>query len=128
MFKINTFTIILILIFITAGSCRSAQNKPDQDKNFASLVRQTIGAENEVVLNTSETYALCQQKRHADHFRRKIKYIIVRLSDNTIVREGTFSGGYVKWYNHDSIEVFSSSPSGKEESSTKKIIHVNSQP
>ncbi|MEO5601011.1 MAG: hypothetical protein ABIR06_08795 [Cyclobacteriaceae bacterium] len=128
MFTINTFTIILILIFITGGSCRSAQNKSDQEKTLASLVRQTLGAENEIVVNTSETYALCQQKRHADHFRRKIKYIVVRLSDNTIVREGYFSGGYVKWYNHDSIEVFSSSQSGKEESSTKKIIHVNSQP
>lgn len=127
MFQINGFTIILILIFITAGSCRSAQNKPAQEKNFASLVTQTIGAENEIVLNTSETYALCQQKRHADHFRRKIKYIVVRLSDNTIVREGYFNGGYVKWYNHDSIEVFSSSTSGKEENSTKKIINVNSQ-
>lgn len=87
---------------------------------------RTLGAENIIELNGSKTFALCQQKREADHFRRKFRYMVVRISDNAIVHKGIFSLGYVKWLNNDSIEVFSGSKAAKEESGTKKIINVNS--
>lgn len=87
---------------------------------------QKLGAANKIELNASGDYALCQQKPEADHSRRSFKYIVVRVSDNSIVREGYFNLGYVKWYNEDSIEVYSFSGPGKEERGSKKIINVNS--
>ena len=120
------FTIVLFLVSITLWSCRSIEKNTDQPKELVSLVKRTLGAENVIEINGIKTHALCQQKREADHLRRKIRYMVVRIADNAIVHEGIFSMGYVKWLNNESVEVYSGSNAGKEENSTKKIINVNS--
>lgn len=117
----------MILVFIAAGSCRSVEKNQKKPEDLDSLAAQKLGDANEIQLNASGDFALCQQKPKADHPHRSFKYIVVRVSDNSIVTEGYFNSGYVKWYNADSIEVYSVSGAVKSESGSKKIINVTSR-
>jgi len=121
----HPFTIILLLVSMTLSGCRASQNAPDQDTDLKGTAEKTLGKENIIVLNESGTFALCRQKPGLDHARRQYRFVVIRLKDNAIVHDGTFSMGYVKWLDDQSIEVVSGSPSLKE-GGTKEIIHVNS--
>lgn len=119
-------TAILFLVFITLSGCRSTALNDDQVLELESLAKRKLGKDYMIEYNDSKKFALCQQNPLADNFRKKYRYFVIRISDKTILYEGTFSMGYVKWSNKLSIEVFSISKTGEEESSTKKTIHVNS--
>ena len=94
--------------------------------DLQALADEILGVDNSIELNTSKTFALCFQTPTSDHARRKYRYIVVgRLPHLSLVHEGVFSMGSVKWADDDSIEVISSSTSAQE-GSMKKIIHVTS--
>ena len=107
-------------------SCRGTKGGADQDAALRKLANEAVGSENTIEFNNSKTFALCREKPGASHARKQYHFVVIRLEDITILHKGTFSMGYVKWLDNDSIEVFSGSPSLKDEDSSQKIIHVNS--
>lgn len=118
-----TTTLLLITILV---SCRSSTTGTDRDTTLKKLAHEAVGRENTIEFNSSETFALCQEQAGGSHARKQYRFVVIRLKDMAIVYKGTFAMGYVKWLDNDSIEVFSGSPSLKEEGSSKKIIPVNS--
>jgi hypothetical protein len=119
-------TVLIFLVSMALGGCRAAEkNKQEPQLSPENQAKSRLGVKYTVDYNVSKTYALYQQQRENDHSGRKFKYIVVRLKDNKITHEGSFSMGYVKWLDDKSIEVLNSSirnDSGGE----KKIITVNS--
>ena len=90
------------------------------------MVRAKLGVDYQVDFNSDKTYALCQQKRSTnDHGRRQLKYIVVRIKDNTVTREGAFVQGYAKWIASDMIEV--ATAEGVSDETTIKKISVRSE-
>jgi hypothetical protein len=116
----------LLLVSIALTSCRGSQKNRGQKPELQALADKILGPENVIEYNEARTFALCQQKPQADHARRQYRYVVVRLENNTIVQQGVFSMGYVKWVDNRSIEVFSGSVSPTGEGSSKKIIQLTS--
>jgi hypothetical protein len=107
-------------------NCRAAEKNPQQKNTLPeALIKSSLGEKYTVTYNAAKTYALCQQSREGDHLRRKFRYIVVRLSDNAIVNEGSFQMGYVKWHDEASIEVLNSSSVRDDRSAEKKIIKID---
>lgn len=110
-------------------NCRAAEKSSLDTAAFKSAVKAKLGEPYEVSYNKSQTYALCQQARSGDHIQRRFNYIIVRLADNKVIKEGSFRMGYVKWLDEDSIEVSSSNASAakdNEKATKKEIIDIHS--
>ena len=105
--------------------CRGTQSGSGKNTDLETWADEILGSGNIISLNETRTFALCYQDPSGDHALRKYKYLVVRLADRTIVREGIFRIGSVGWAGDESIEVISSSTSVRE-GSTKKIIHVTS--
>jgi hypothetical protein len=99
-------TILLVSVSITCDCCRAA-NKDQQAKGspLEDLIKRRIGNDFVMDFNVSKTHALCYQKRSDDHAQRTMQFIVVRLSDNKEVADGTFKMGYVKWNDNETIEV-----------------------
>jgi hypothetical protein len=124
---LSRLTILLLSVSIALVSCCASHRNPAQDPALQALAERTLGKETIVDLNAAKTFALYQQKPGADHARRRYRYAVIRLEDNKIVQEGSFSMGYVKWLDDESIEVLSESRTTAAEGGTKKIFHVNSR-
>lgn len=123
-----------LTLFTLSGSillllnCRATENNSGGANALNSTVKAKLKEPYEISYNKSQTYALCQQARTADHMERRFNFIVVRLSDNKIIVEGSFRMGYVQWIDDDSIEVLnSSSPAVRDdEKGEKKIIDIHS--
>lgn len=109
--------------------CSTTRMLPLQQPSSAAenIASTKLGKDISVSYNESNTLALYQQKPgEADHALRTYKYLVIRLSDNAIVHEGSFRAGYVKWADNTSVEVYSQNDLKSEKDSDKKIIPVNS--
>jgi hypothetical protein len=122
-FAVNT---ILFLIATTSTHCSPVKGRHVHNPDLQTVVDQALGSPNQITFNENGTFALCQQKPETNHARRLYRFVVIRVRDNAIVREGAFSMGYVKWINNKSIEVYSGSTSRSGTDGSKKIIHVNS--
>jgi hypothetical protein len=99
-------TILLVLVSITCDCCRAANNdQQTRNSPLEDLITARIGNDFVVDFNMRKTHALCYQKHNEDHAQRTMQYIVVRLSDNKEVANGTFKMGYVKWKDNETIEV-----------------------
>jgi hypothetical protein len=114
---------ILILISMSGHGCSS--NSKIARGSLDSLARTKLGSAYSVTYNESKSYVLCQQaSATGDHALRAFKFIVVKVSDNTIKNEGSYRNGYAKWINDKSIEVRSA---GMDEKSETKILTINDQ-
>jgi hypothetical protein len=117
-----SFTVLVFSVFMVLVNCRAAdKNLQENTKLPEAQIHSRLGKKYTTDYNTSGRYALCRQLREADHSLRKVKYVVVRLSDQSIVLEGSFQGGHVKWFDEKSIEVIDSSVRKEGE---KKIIAI----
>jgi hypothetical protein len=116
------FTLCLLTVSISLMDCKGA-DAASQKNTLDSVVSEWLGNKYDLAYNASKTYALCQQRREADHSQRNFKYVVVRLSDHQVVREGTFRMGNVQWKDDTSIEVLSFS-SIRDERGEKKTIRI----
>jgi hypothetical protein len=124
--KTYTFSIFLFLISTALTHCGSSKARDAQNPDLQTVADEVLGSQNQIEFNADSTFALCQQRADTDHVRRQYRFIVVRVKDKTIVRNGMFSMGYVKWIDATSIEVYSGSLSSSGGAGMKKIIDVNS--
>jgi hypothetical protein len=114
---------IVILISLSVPGCSSGSKIPKE--NLDAIAKSKLGSAFTIKYNESKTFALCEQVMGAgDHSQRSFKFIVVRVSDNSVTNEGSFRNGHVKWISDSSIEVRSS---GLDEKSQTKIIPINDQ-
>lgn len=114
--------VFLVFIILTSFACKSQQKITLED------LSKKIGKN--VILNYNEnsTHALViENVENTTNYSSK--FLIVRLDDNTIVREGKIVRGYIKWVNATQLEVFEAPgiiKEGQSESDFKKIIDLSS--
>ena len=122
----SLLTLCLVSVSITLMNCKAGNIPGDSNLPFEEVVKSKLGPQFSVDQNSNHSHALCTQTRSEnDHARRIFKYIVVRLSDHVVVNEGSFSMGYVRWINYNSIEVATSS-ANNDALQTKKIV-IDSQ-
>jgi hypothetical protein len=117
----TTIVGFLLLLPIFVFGC--APTKGTQLSN-EDQVKSILGSTYTVSFNDSKKFALYQQARVNDHVNRSFKYVVLRISDNKIVKQGSFRNGYVKWINDTSIEIASA---GKGETFDKNVVNVENQ-
>ncbi len=116
-------TLSLFLISIIGVGCRSNSPLQQTASSTDQIARTKLGEPFSRVDNEDKTYALVQQVRRQDHLKQTIKYLVIQLKDNSIVHEGSFKMGYVKWNSNETIEVFNGDTLN-DSKSEKKIIHI----
>lgn len=122
-------THLMLFSSITLLNCHSVRNSAQETDPFKTLVKAELGEPYKLDYNKARTYALCQQERIGDHAQRRFGFIIVRLSDNKVIRKGSYRMGYAQWIGDNSIEVSGSdSPVTRDDGKTasKQIIDIQS--
>jgi hypothetical protein len=110
------------LFSISVLACCSSSKTAHTDLD--AFVKNRLGNHYTISYNNSNSYALCQQSRTDDHANRSFKYLVLKVSDRSVINEGLFKNGYVKWVDDKSIEV---GTAGKDEKIDKKVIQVEGQ-
>jgi hypothetical protein len=116
-------TVFFHAVFITFTGCKVSEKSPQSDQ-LEKIASQKLGANFTTTYNSLKTYALCQQARVGDHSDRIFRYVVIKLADNTIVREGSFRRGHVKWNDSKSLEILNGSRNRNEDSSQISIVNV----
>jgi hypothetical protein len=118
----NLITLCVLSVSIVLLSCQAGNTQASSNVSLEEVVKSKLGPQFSTDHNSNHSYALCQQTRSEnDHARRNFKYIVVRLSDNKIMNEGSFVMGHVKWVSNNAIEVATAS-SNNDSLQTKKIV------
>lgn len=98
----------LTLFLINACLLLACKSQSIQETTSTEVIaKRELGNDFRVELNESKTYALCQQTIANDHANSIVKYVVIQVSDNTVVQKGNFQAGYVKWVSNESIETAS---------------------
>lgn len=118
-----TIAFAIIFTFFAAVLACSSSSKTSQT-NIDEIVKNRLGNQYTVAYNSSRSYALCQQSPAGDHVNRTFKYVVVKMSDHNVTKEGSFRNGYVKWIDDTAIEV---GTSGTDEKIEKEVIRVEAQ-
>jgi hypothetical protein len=117
----TNFVAFMLLLAIFVFGCASAQGT---QKTTDEKIKSLLGSAYSVNYNETKKFALYQQSRVNDHVNRSFKYVVVRLSDNKILNQGSFRKGYVKWIDATKIEVASAT---KGETISKTLVDVDNQ-
>lgn len=129
--KTRSVTLAFLITYIIASililGCKTSAQSNSHQNDLETFVSQKLQGESEIKYNATKTFALCYEKRQGDHIKRVFRYFIVKIADNRIIEEGSFSSGYVKWISNDTIEVVSGSSLSNVEEPTKKIIRLESK-
>lgn len=111
--------LLLLIIF----SC-----KAQQQNHTLQVISEKIGDNAIIDYNRDRSFALVQEKftiiQDAEYTS---SYLIIRISDNKIIKEGKVVHGYIKWINDDVIEVFEMPgviKDGQEEDDFKRSINI----
>ncbi len=129
-FKLATirYKLVGLAISITCFfSCASQPSTTNQSKQ-ENVIFSKLGRNLSTIENESKTHILYYQNQEGDQAARQYKYAVVTKSKNTIVLEGSFKLGYVKWISDNSIEVLSlPSLSVQDEASHKKVFFIKTE-
>lgn len=115
--------VIPALILLTIFSC-----KAQQQKHSLQVISEKIGDNAIIDYNKDRSFALIQEKFSVvQDSEYTSSYLIIRMSDNKIIKEGKVVHGYIKWINDDIIEIFEMPgliKDDQEESDFKSHINV----
>ena len=100
----------LALILINACLLLACKSRSIQSTTttLEIVAKHELGNDFRMELNEAKTHALCQQTIANDHVNSIVKYVVIQVSDNTVIQRGSFQAGYVKWLSNESIETASS--------------------
>ncbi len=107
MLKILIF-IVLGVTVISCGSAKLSASTPDSTETYKKVVVNKLGEGVLYIANKSNSYMLCIKETKGSSLqpRNNINYLVINLSDNTIVLENRVNGGTVSWYNEKMIQVY----------------------
>lgn len=98
---------ILGLFLISCGT-KVSKSTDDNSSNYEKVAVEKLGANLTYSMNDSKTFVLCMNdvKGTAQQPRNTISFVVIKLSDNSVVLEQKFDGGTVGWYSDTEVEVF----------------------
>lgn len=115
--------VIPALILLTIFSC-----KAQQQKHSLQVISEKIGDNAIIDYNQDRSFALVQEKfTVVQDTEYTSSFLVIRMSDNKIIKEGKVVHGYIKWINDDIIEIFEMPgviKDGQEEDDFKKRINI----
>lgn len=105
--KISSLVVILLMI-----SCQSISKFPgtkDQQNAYTILAKEKLGDDVIYTPNKSQSYVLCVKETKGNNRQPSsiIKFFVYDLEEAKIIYEENLSAGYVKWYNDNQIEMYS---------------------
>ncbi len=98
--------VLLVAVLLTLATCKVASSQK-QGTSLDKLITDRLGKEVVAENNPGGSYRLYKQPT-GGHVSRLYKYIVIRLSDESIAAEGTYRMGYVKWKDDVTLEVVTS--------------------
>ena len=119
-------TQFVVLLLIFCGCSPTGQTQYSTHQDLRTIAAEKLGKDFAGDYNPDKTYIIFKQIRQGDHSQRLIKYIVVKIADHSVVNEGSYQMGYVKWLNNTDIEVMSSEDPARDDQVSKKIISVKS--
>jgi hypothetical protein len=117
--------IVACCLSATVTNCQSTGKHSTLQKKASAIATEKLGKKYTCDNNTSGTFTLCKQVREGDQVQREFRYILLRLSDHKIIREGSFRMGDAHWRDDASIEVINTS-SVRDEETQRTIFSINS--
>jgi hypothetical protein len=104
--------------------CCKAADSQSTDDTLQTVIKNKLGNEILVESSVNGTFQLYKQAP-GGHAARLYKYVVVRAADQSIVKEGTFKMGYVKWKDDSTLEVVTTESNNHQEVPVKKFIDLN---
>ena len=92
----------LIALIILIASCKSATVTVVPTKTLESMVAENLGENAVVQKNKDATFALCFKENSST---LSVSYIIVRLSDLTVVKQDKIAQASFAWVDNYKIEM-----------------------
>lgn len=92
----------LIVLIILIASCKSAPVTGVPTKNFETIVAENLGENAVIQKNKDATFALCFKENPST---LSVSYIIVRLSDLTVVERDKTSQASFSWVDTYKVEI-----------------------
>lgn len=94
-----------IAVFNLIGSCSPSKRlKPEQ---INTLVQEKLGTVFTQEVNSSGNFVLYTQNPAEANVKSALKFIVVDIRKNTIIYEGSFLPGYVRWHSETELELLS---------------------
>ena len=92
--------LLMISLVMVSFACKSQEN------GALSIINDKFGKEAYISYNEARSYALVQQPvaSNSDHYNSK--YVIIKLADGDILKEGKIVRGYIKWVDSYQLELF----------------------
>ncbi|MFZ6013029.1 MAG: hypothetical protein ACOYXT_21985 [Bacteroidota bacterium] len=119
---------VIFLFIIVLLSCSPAsKSQYSGHRDLQTIAEEKLGKNFNAEYNAEKTYLLCKENRQGDHANRLFKFIVIKIADHSIVHEGTYKMGYVKWLDNESLEVATSNDPARDDQVSKKIINVTSE-
>ena len=115
----------LLIVLLSCSPASTSQYSGHRD--LQAIAEEKLGKNFSAEYNAEKTYILCKENRQGDQANRLFKFIVIKIADHSIVHEGTYKMGYVKWLDNDSLEVATSNDPARDDNVSKKIISVKSE-
>ncbi len=116
MFTFTTFVVSMLVI-----GCRSPK---DAQVDLRSVIESRLGQAYDTISNQSKSHLLAQQRRQSDHSQQTIRYLVIRLSNKKIVKEGTYQNGFARWFSDHELEIIETTT---REENKRHIIPIDSE-
>lgn len=104
MYRFLTYSLFATSLYM--ASCNSTKHRLKVSPDLGNLIAKKLGENTEKEYSPDKSFAIYRQKPGSEsHAKTRYSYIVVRYSDSTIVHEGTFQMGSVRWAGRDVIEL-----------------------
>jgi hypothetical protein len=113
---------IFLTLMVLLINCRAADSQ-SKDDTLQTTIKTKLGSDVVVENSLNGTFALYKQAP-GGHAARVYKYAVVRVADKTIVSEGSFKMGYVKWKDDTTLEIVTNESNNRSAEPIKKFINL----
>ncbi|MDH4090960.1 MAG: hypothetical protein OEV74_10545 [Cyclobacteriaceae bacterium] len=130
--RISYRLIITLSVFgpFTLTTCGSSNFAQAPHSSIKQQIQSQVGENFVTKYNASGSYALITPKQAPENIETNMHFLVLRLADSAVVKDGSYLRGYVKWVDDETLEKLSLPGKVKQDqdlSVFKSIIHV-SQP
>lgn len=104
----KVFIVLGLSMLIMLTTCKSSATKKEiSGTSVQQQIKKELGDDVLTDYNTSKSYALIQQIQIPEKIGSSIRFVVIRLSDTVVVHKGTYTRGYVKWIDDNTLEKLS---------------------
>lgn len=103
-----------ILILLISGACKPPGNSYNKTNNpvaissdYRQLAESRLGSKVQYLFNEAHTLVLCfsNEPGNAPALTNSLRFLIIKLSDNTILYQDQIANAQVGWYNNTQLQI-----------------------